>query len=75
MACQTYNSIPRQVRQGLTNLFIFKVNKTEISNIFNEQVEIFRDKFEEVLDRIYNMIIYLLILTRNDYFTIGMSYC
>ena len=54
MACQTYNSIPRQVRQGLTNLFIFKVNKTEISNIFNEQVEIFRDKFEEVLDRIYN---------------------
>jgi len=54
IAAQTYNSIPRQVRQGITNLFVFKVNKTEMMNIFNEQVEIFRDRFEEVLNKTYN---------------------
>ena len=49
MACQTYNSIPRQVRQGLTDLFVFKINKTEMNNIFTEQIELFADKFQEVL--------------------------
>lgn len=53
MACQTYNSIPRQVRQGLTNIFVFKINKTEMKNIFDEQVELYRDRFEEVLNSVY----------------------
>ena len=39
MCCQTYNPIPRQVRQGLTDLFIFKINKTEQENIINEILE------------------------------------
>ena len=38
MACQTYNSIPRQIRQGLTDLFVFKINKTEQEHIINECV-------------------------------------
>lgn len=54
MANQTYNSTPRQIRQVITNLFVFKINKTEMLNIFNEQVEIFKDKFEEVLDKTFN---------------------
>lgn len=49
LACQTYNSIPRQVRQGLTDLFIFKINKTEMNNIFNEQIELHADKFNDIL--------------------------
>jgi energy-coupling factor transporter ATP-binding protein EcfA2 len=49
MACQTYMSIPRQVRQGLTDLFVFKVGKTEAGHIFNEQVELPSDLFQEVL--------------------------
>ena len=39
MACQTFNSIPRQVRQGITDLFIFKINKVEQENIINEILE------------------------------------
>lgn len=53
LACQTYNSIPRQVRQGLTDLFVFKINKTEMNNIFNEQIELFADKFQEILGMLY----------------------
>jgi hypothetical protein len=39
IAAQTFNSIPRQVRQGLTDLFIFKINKVEQENIINEILE------------------------------------
>jgi GTPase SAR1 family protein len=48
MLCQNYISIPRQVRQGLTDLFVFKVGKNEIQNIFNEQVEVSKEVFEEI---------------------------
>ena len=53
LACQTYNSIPRQVRQGLTDLFVFKINKTEMNNIFTEQIELFLEKFQEILGMLY----------------------
>jgi len=48
MLCQNYITIPRQVRQGLTDLFVFKVGKNEIQNIFNEQVEVSKEVFEEI---------------------------
>lgn len=50
LACQTFNSIPRQVRSGLTDLFIFKINKTEMQNIFNEEVDIDADVFRKIVD-------------------------
>lgn len=53
-ACQTYASIPRQVRQGLTNLFIFKVNKVEMENIFTECIEQHKKLFLEILDLVYD---------------------
>ena len=60
LACQTYNSIPRQVRQGITDLFIFKINKTEMENIFNEMVEqhkkIFQDILQFVFDKPHNFL-------------------
>jgi GTPase SAR1 family protein len=53
IACQTYKSIPMQVRMGLTSLFIFKINKQEMKNIFEEQVEISDEAFKEIVDISY----------------------
>jgi len=53
MACQTYKSIPRQVRQGLSSLFIFKIQKGEMATIFDEQVEIADDIYKAILDISY----------------------
>lgn len=53
MACQTYKSIPRQVRQGLTSLFIFKIQKGEMSTIFDEQVEISENVYKDILSLSY----------------------
>ena len=50
IACQTYKSLPLQVRMGLTSLFIFKINKKEMGNIFLEQVEIKENVFSDILD-------------------------
>lgn len=52
-ACQTYNSIPRQVRQGITDLFVFKINKTEMENIFAEQFEQHKERFIEILKFVF----------------------
>jgi len=52
-AVQTYNSIPRQVRQGITDMFVFKINKTEMENIFSEQIEQHKDLFIEILKFIF----------------------
>jgi len=53
LCCQNYKSIPKQTRQALTDLIIFKVNKTEMSNIFEEQIELFKDKFDSILEKTY----------------------
>lgn len=53
LCAQTYNSIPRQVRQGLTDLFVFKINKTEMMNIYEEQLELTKDTLEKVQKFLY----------------------
>lgn len=53
LLAQTYKSIPRQIRQVLTNLFVFKINKSEMENIFTEQVELFKDHFQRILSKAY----------------------
>lgn len=53
LLCQNYYTIPKQVRMALTNLFIFKVSKPELSNIFNEQVEIPNEIFNNILQMSY----------------------
>lgn len=53
LCCQTYNSIPRQVRQGLTDLFIFKVGGVEIKNILDEVVELEPDIFRQIVKIAY----------------------
>lgn len=49
MLCQNYFSIPKQVRQALTHLFVFKVSKTEMKNIFDEQVEMDNHLFNNII--------------------------
>jgi len=53
LCCQTYNSIPRQIRQGLNNLFVFKINKTEMTNIFTEQIELDDKMMRQVLKYVF----------------------
>jgi len=50
---QTYKSIPPQVRQGFTDLFVFKINKKEMENIFEEQIEQLKDKFIDILKFVF----------------------
>ena len=40
LCCQNYKTIPMQVRMALTDLFIFKVGKQELENIYSELTEI-----------------------------------
>lgn len=51
--CQNYYSIPKLVRSGITDLFIFKVSKKEMESIFEEQVETHKNKFLEILKHCY----------------------
>lgn len=53
LAAQTYKSIPLQVRMGFTSLFIFKIQKQEMVNIFQEQVEVSDEVFKEILGAAY----------------------
>ena len=54
LLCQNYFTIPKQVRMALTNLFVFKVSKPELTNIFDEQIETSKDNFEKILSISYN---------------------
>jgi hypothetical protein len=53
LCCQNYFSIPRQVRAGLTDLFVFKCSKNEMSQIFEEQFESHKEKFIDVLEHCF----------------------
>jgi GTPase SAR1 family protein len=52
-ANQNYINLPRSVRMGLTDMFVWKVNKREMENIFAEQIEQHKDKFQDVLKLLY----------------------
>ena len=53
LACQNYISIPKQVRQNLTDMFVFKVSKVEMSNIFNEHLELSKEIFEKLQQMLF----------------------
>jgi energy-coupling factor transporter ATP-binding protein EcfA2 len=48
LANQNYFSIPKQVRMSLTDMFVFKVGKTEMNNLLTEHLEINNDIFEKL---------------------------
>ena len=49
---QNYFQIPKQVREALTNAFIFKVSKPEFINIFSELIEKPKEIFQQILENI-----------------------
>jgi hypothetical protein len=49
VAAQNYFQIPKQVRQGITDIFVFKINKTEMMNLITEIVEQHKDLFMDLL--------------------------
>ena len=53
LACQNYISIPKQVRQNLTDMFIFKVSKVEMGNIFTEHLELSKEVFEKLQQMLF----------------------
>jgi hypothetical protein len=53
LCCQNYFTIPKMIRSGLTDLFVFKYSKKEMESIFEEQVELYKDKFLEILQLCY----------------------
>lgn len=48
---QNYFQVPKQVREALTNAFIFKVSKVEFINIFSELIEKEKSIFQEIIER------------------------
>lgn len=55
IAAQNFKSIEPQVRAGLTDMFIFKINKREMESVFEEQVEQHKECFLEVLKHVFRM--------------------
>ena len=53
MANQNYINLPRQIRMGITDMFVWKVNKREMENIFAEQIEQHKDKFFDVVNLLF----------------------
>jgi hypothetical protein len=49
IACQNYKSVEPSVRNGLTDIFVFKINKKEMETIYDEHVEQHQDKFMDIL--------------------------
>jgi hypothetical protein len=64
------------VRQGLTDLFVFKINKTEMESIFLEQEEQYRDQFMKIMKNCYTESHNFLYINTNfkECFVIGMKY-
>ena len=56
ICCQNYKTIPLQIRFTLTDLFIFKVGKQEIGNIYEELTEIDKNKFNIITNNAYKNI-------------------
>lgn len=54
LLCQNYTSIPKPVRLNLTNLFVFKVSKPQLINIFEEQLECMKENFDEIMRNVYD---------------------
>lgn len=53
-ACQNYKSIPPKIRMNLSDMFIFKIGKAEMENIFEEAIEQHKKAFITVTNFVYD---------------------
>ena len=51
---QTFYSVPKEIRKMFNNLFVFKVNKAELSSIFEEIIEVDKSKINEISRLVYD---------------------
>lgn len=51
---QTWYSVLKDIRRLFDNMFIFKVSKDELSNIFQEAVEVNKDKVVEISNVVFD---------------------
>lgn len=54
LAVQSYVNIPKQVREVINYLFLFKPSKMQFELLFNELFELKRDDCQEIMDLAYN---------------------
>lgn len=47
---QSYIKLPRSIRQGLTDLFIFRISKSDFQRIYDELIEIDERKFQILIE-------------------------
>ena len=53
LCAQNYMQIPLQVRMGLTDMFVFKINKKEITNLCEEQLEMDKPTIEKMIPMLW----------------------
>ena len=51
---QTYISIPREIRKLFSNIFVFRVSKTELATIFDELIEQKKEHITEISKIVYD---------------------
>ena len=51
---QTWYSVPKEIRRLFSNLFIFKTSKEELSNIFDELIELPKELIPTISKIVYD---------------------
>ena len=51
---QSWISVPKEIRKMFSNIFIFKVSKIEMENIFNEVIELSKDYIMPLMKIVYD---------------------
>lgn len=51
---QTYYSIEKDIRRLFSNIFIFRVSKNELYNVFDELVEAKKDHVSDIIKLVYD---------------------
>jgi glutamyl-tRNA reductase len=52
--CQSYISVPRDIRKMFTNLFIFRVSKQELETVFDEVIEQKKEIIDDLRKLVYD---------------------
>lgn len=51
---QTWKSVPRELRKSFTNMFIFRVGKSELKDMFDEAIELSNDYLVPISNLVYD---------------------
>jgi ribosomal protein L10 len=51
---QTFFSVPKEIRRLWSNIFVFKVSKNEMANIWDEVIEMDMDYMKPIMKLVYD---------------------